>query len=153
MKIVFATYFLLISLYFVVGTPVVRNNLHQTLPLLHKQYRLSFEVYPTGTIANSFASIIQVGLGGWVDVYGDRTPAISFKPGSTELHITSSVNSNNNYIHNTPAIPLNKWTKVEVSQIREFDGYHYTIAINGLIVNDVINTDARTFANVKVSSS
>ena len=137
------------------GHPVVRNNLHQTLPVLHKQYRLSVEIQPSGTVA-SYGSIVRVGLGGDNGIYGDRTPAIFFRPSSTALDIASAVNGDKNYLAPgllAHALPLNKWTKLEVSQTRESDGYHYRIAINGLIVHDIINTDARTFTNVNVSIS
>lgn len=139
-------------MYTIVGTAVTRNNLYQVLPQLHKQWSFSVEINPAGTVSG-WGSIVHVGLGGNHAVYGDRTPGIWFVPGTTKLHIASAINGNSNYVKEPRALTLNNWTKVDISQLRQSDGYHYTISIDGTIVHDVINIDPRDFTNVKVSSS
>ena len=133
---------------------VTRNNLYKTIPTLHKQWSLTVDIMPTGLVSG-FANILRVGLGEDVTLYGDRTPTIWFNSMTTELVIASAVNGNKNY-HSvvTPAIPMDTWTRVEITQLRQFDGsYQYTIIIAGEIFDQLTNNNPEEFSNVEVYTS
>lgn len=120
--------------------------------MFYKQWSVSLEIYPSG-ILSGWSSILHVGTGGDYGVYGDRNPGIWFTSGTTKLHIACAVNGDRSYPKETDAIPLNEWTKVDIAQIRQSDGYHYTIAVDYTIILDIINTDPRDYTDVKVSSA
>ena len=112
---------------------------------------MSLDIKPTGLVG-THGNIFHIGNGPDRGSYGDRIPAIWFLPGTTKLHITSAVNGLNNYRpDDTDPIPMNEWTLVEISQLRQTDGsYQYTIKINDQIYDQIINNDAREFENIKV---
>ena len=126
--------------------------MHEVIPVLHKQWRLSFDLNPSGTI-NGWGSIIHLTIGENNSVYGDRTPGIWFYPDTTRLYITSAVNGNKDYQTGTDAIPLNDWTHVVVTQFFKSDRCHYRISVDGFVVHECYNNDPQEFDNVKVSSS
>jgi len=129
---------------------VTKNNLYQKIRILNKQWKVSLDIMPTGVI-DDWGNILHVGLGGDSDSYGDRTPAIWFRPGTTELHIASGISGNKNYYRSFPAIPMDEWTKVEINQIEENSGsFQYTIRVAGIIVFQKINTEPTEFRDVKV---
>ena len=111
---------------------------------------------PTGLV-QGFANILHVGLGEDNSRNGDRTPGIWFTSMTTKLLIQSAINGdkNSNYLYGlTPAIPMDKWTRVEVSQLRQIDGsYQYTILIAGEIFAQLTNNNPEEFSDVKVYTS
>ena len=138
---------------FILGTIALsRNNLLQVIPVLHKDWSVSVEVNPSGTISD-WSTILRVGIGGDIGVYGDRTPTLFFSAGTTSLYVTSSVNNNRNYYYDTGVFPINTWTKLDVSQSLQSDGYHFTISKDDNVVHDTINAAPQDFSNVNVSSS
>ena len=129
---------------------VSKNNLYQKIPILTKQWKVSLDIMPTGVV-DGRSNIMHVGLGGDSEVYGDRTPSISFRPGTTELTISSAISGNKNYYRTLPAIPMHQWTKVEIDQIEQTSGsFQYTIRVAGAIVHQKINTEPTEFHDVKV---
>jgi len=83
-----------------------------------------------------------------------RNPGIWFDGDSTKLHIVSAVNGILNYVTSSDPIPLNQWTKVEISQTRQNDGsYKFMISVGGDVIREITNTDPREFTDVKVSRS
>ena len=99
---------------FIVGDMVIsRNNLYEVIPVLYKQWSLSVEISPFGTVTG-WSNILHVGIGGNFEVYGDRIPGIWFISGTTRLHISSAINGNSNFQIDTDSIPMNKWTKGEL---------------------------------------
>lgn len=112
---------------------------------------MSVEIKPTGT-ETGWNNVFRMGLGGDISVYGDRNPAIWFDGDSTKLHIASAVNGNKNFVTNTNPIPLNEWTKVDISQTRQPDGsYKFTISVGGDTIREITNNDPREFKDIKVS--
>lgn len=135
------------------GLAVTFNNLYKTIPMLHKQWRISLEIMPTGVV-NGYSSIVLVGLGGDNEVYGDRSPGIWFKPASTELVISSAINGYKNYNFTTPAIPMHEFTNIEISQLEQSNGsYQYTIRLRGTILHQLINSEPTEFEDVHVYAS
>ena len=132
----------------------IKNNLDRTISTLYKQWSVSVDIMPTGLIG-SHGNIFHIGLGPDMVSYGDRIPAIWFLPDTTQLHITSAVNGQPNYRpSDTDPIPMNEWTRVEVSQLRLTDGsYQHTIRVGDTIYDQILNTDPREFKNIKVYTS
>lgn len=128
--------------------------MYHTIPTLNKQWSLSVDIRPTGLVTG-YSSILRIGSGPNNSRYGDRMPAIFFQARTTRLQIASGINSKTNYIAPyTDPIPMNKWTRVEVSQLRQTDGkYLYTIRVAGKIFHQTTNSDAREFSNMKVYTS
>ena len=139
------------------GFRVTKNNLYQTLPTLFKQWSISFHIMPLGiNPLKENTNILHIGTGGNWHQYGDRSPAIYFHPLTTEMHIYSAINGNKNFHCKFTAslIPMNEWTRVEVSQLRQSDdSYQFTIRKDDIIVFQIENTDPRTFTAVKVYTS
>jgi len=125
---------------------------------LDKQWSLSMDINPAGTV-QGLSNIIHIGTGGDQGVYGYRTPAIMFYPGTTRLQITSAINGETPYsindCHTGPdtTIDIHRWTNVVVMQVLVLNGYQFIVKLNGLPVFSVYNTDPQEFENVKVSSS
>lgn len=134
--------------------PVTQNNLYQTIPTLYKQWSLSIDIKPTGLV-RGWANILHVGLGGDVSRYGDRSPGIWFNSMTTELLIVSAINGIKNFNFGlTPAIPMEKWTRVILTQIRQLDGsYQFTIIIAGEKFAQKTNNNPVDLSNVKVFTS
>ena len=129
---------------------VTKNFLSQTIPTLFKQWSMIVDIMPMG-IVNDLSNIVHVGLGGNNAQYGDRTPSIYFLSGTTKMRIYNSVSGNKQYFIDTDPIPMNEWTRVEISQLRQVDGvYQFTVIIAGSILTQKNNTDARDFPDVKV---
>jgi hypothetical protein len=57
-----------------------RNNLVRTLPMLSKEYAISFQVYPTAYLKGKWGSVIHLSISDNIDVYGSRIPGIWFSP-------------------------------------------------------------------------
>ena len=119
----------------------IKNNLDRTISFLYKQWSVSVDILPTGLVG-SYANMFHIG--------GSNT-AIWLATGTTQLHITSAVNG---LPSNTDPIPMNEWTRVEVSQLRLTDGsYQHTIRVGDTIYDQILNTDPREFKNIKVYTS
>ena len=134
---------------------VTRNNLYETIPTLYKQWFLSLDIMPTGLVAG-WSNILHMGLGGNEEAYGDRTPGIWFTDMNTRLHIPSAINNDRNYnfYGNTDPIPMNEWTRVEVSQLRQSDdSYLFTIRIAGTVFTQIVNENPAEFSDVTVYTS
>jgi len=137
------------------GYAVSRDNQVDTIPTLYKQWALSVDIMPTGTVYG-WSNVLHVGIGGDVATYGDRTPAIYLGSGSTSMHISSAIDSNsNNFINlDSTILPMDVWTQVAISQFQLSDEtYQYTVTVGNNIVHQVQNSDAQEFNDVKVSTS
>ena len=75
-------------------------------------YRLSFDIVPTGTVAE-WSSILHFNNGGkdCCD-FGNRSPGFWFFPGSTRLHCRIGDSTDGNWGIDTDALPINRRTKV-----------------------------------------
>ena len=131
------------------GFAITRNNLHQTIPTLHKQWSLTFDYMPHGRVSG-WANILHLGLG----CYENETPGIWHSSMSTTLKIKGAINGTLNNLFNVRAIGFDKWTRVEITQFRQMDGsYQYTIIIAGKIIHQLTNNKPEEFLNVKVYTS
>ncbi|XP_065662129.1 uncharacterized protein LOC136084866 isoform X2 [Hydra vulgaris] len=134
-------------------TPLVKGNIIAEIPILDKEYLISFDVYPNKFVPY-YHSVIHFTIGSDNSNYGDRTPGIWFhENGNGTLHVAAPINGYQNYYFNTDPLKLNMWTNIEVSQFLKSTYYLYTIRINGDVVFSIINSQAQTFRNVKVYAS
>ena len=98
------------------------NNLLPTSPALvpnnpvavvfgKADYRLSFDIEPTGAIGN-WASILHFTTGNNCCGFGQRSPGIWFFPDNTRLHVRIGDSNDGNWGVDSDALPLNVRTKV-----------------------------------------
>ena len=128
-----------------------KNHYFTTIRTLPRGWRVWVEIMPLGT-QKGWSNILHATIGGNLRRYGDRTPGIWFRPGSTKLHICSPVNGNKNFCFDTRrSLPLNKYTKVAVmqTQVGNSSNYMYRVFINNKLVYKVLNKKAGVFRNVK----
>ena len=132
-----------------------RNQLLTTIPLLKKEWRVSFLFK-----ADEFEGLAQVlhlttggkGSGGGAK-YGDRTPAIWVHPTKGFL-ISSAVGGKISYSKYLGALPsTGKWTIIEISQEMVANAMIYSVTIGGNEVFSTENTEASDFENVQVFAS
>ena len=93
-----------------------RNRLLTVLPEIGEEYRVSFLLFITNSPAE-WHSIIHFTIGGNLEVYGDRTPALFTNNGL--FHFTSAINGNLNYIFEPSFLSLNTWHSIEISQLSD----------------------------------
>ena len=125
-----------------------------TKATLLRGWKVYLQINPFGTI-DGWGSILHATIGKDSQNYGDRTPGIWFHSKSTKLHICSAVNGNRNYCYNSAPLPLHKHSAVIIQQIQlgHNHQYYYQIIINGKLVLNVMNEQARVFKNVKYYAS
>ena len=131
-----------------------RNTILTTLPILTKEWRVSFELNPTSYNYNGFAQILQLGIGGKSKNIGDRTPALWIHK-SRGVYIVTTLNGKPNagkYFRSKKP-NVNEWTTVEMSQVKTGPNYIFSLVIKGETLWSVKNTDPREFSSVKVFAS
>ncbi|XP_065656161.1 uncharacterized protein LOC100212432 isoform X5 [Hydra vulgaris] len=129
---------------------LVKDNLIAELPSLEKTYSVSFKIKPT-LYSQGWKSVIHLTIGQNFGRYGDRTPAVWFlHDGSGRLTIASAINDNANYYFHTEPLQLNKWSSVQISQVRIKEVYTFIVYIDGKVIHSVENTKPQSFKNVKV---
>ena len=134
---------------------ITRNNLLATIPLLKKEWKVSFDFK-----GNSFKGLQQIlhmtvgGKGaGRKAKHGDRTPAI-WTHSSKGLLISSSVGGKPSFSKYLKPLPSSgEWINIEV--VQQLEGSHmiYTIQIGGEQVFSTRNAKPLVFENVKVFAS
>ena len=134
---------------------IQRNQLLTTIPILKKEWKLSFEFK-----ANSFKGLTQIfhmtsggkGAGSGAK-YGDRTPAI-WAHASKGLLISSAVGGKFSYSKFFKPLPApGEWVKVEVGQEIVGSDVIYSIYIGDKNVFSVRNSRPSEFRNVKAFSA
>ena len=122
------------------------------LPKLERQWYLSFDIIPGKKLRKSWTSILHASIKSNNKKYGDRTPAILFRPKTRRLHICTALGGKKNYCYNSKSLPKNRYTNVQVRQTWNTKSkvYQYIITIDGRVVRRVTNTRAQVFKNVKL---
>ena len=85
------------------GFLVESGNIYETIPILYRQWYLSFDVKLAENTSGQ-KNIVQIGKGGNWQKYGDRTPFIQYLS-LGELYINSAVNGRPNYAYLTNKMP------------------------------------------------
>jgi len=115
---------------------------------LGRQYILTFQLFLTNANSGSgYKSVIHLTIGGDNVEYGDRTPAL-WVYGGTQLHFGSAIDGNKDYSFTTPAISLNTWYSIEISQLEDGSEIVFSVKVNGDSVVSKTNSDARDFPKV-----
>ena len=134
---------------------IARNELLTIIPLLKKEWKLSFDFKATGF--SGLQQVLHMTIGGKGtgsgSKYGDRTPAI-WTHSSKGFLISSAVGGKYSFAKYFKLLPsVDEWTTLEISQ--EFDGSKmiYSITIGGTKVFSTTNSKPSQFENVKVYSS
>ena len=132
-----------------------RNQLLTTIPLLKKEWRVSFQFKAHGF--EEFAQVLHLTTGGKGSggnaKYGDRTPAIWVHPSKGFL-ISSAVGGRISYSMYLDALPsTRKWINIEVSQEMVANAMIYSITIGGNEVLSLKNSEPSDFENVQVFAS
>ena len=133
---------------------IEKSNLIANRPVLLRGWKVSLKIHPTG-IYGGWSNILHATIGRDLGRHGDRTPGIWFLPGTTRMHICSTVNGNPNYCFNSKALPLHKESRIVIKQVQRLINYqyYYQVIIDGKKVVDVLNENAQIFKNVKYYAS
>jgi len=127
---------------------------------LGEEYTITFQLLLTaGTPAptsSTAGSIIHFTIGGnCCGVPGDRTPALWVYNG-TEIVLRSTIDGQANYgilpgqFPDLPAISLNTWHTVEISQLSNGSEIVFYMKLDGSTIATKINNQPRSFKNVKI---
>ena len=141
-----------------------KNNLLGTLPTLAKEWKISFEFKPKSYNRNGFSQILHFTIGGKGIATGERTPALWIykKNGVAKVWIKTALNGkpNEGDLSDKKPPPVNKWSKVEVSQVRKRNPvgsqgsyFVFSLVIGGEIFIYEENNSPTKFSNVKVFTS
>ena len=139
---------------FVNEQEIKRDNLLTTLPVLKKEWRVSFEFKATEEIKDGFSQILHMTIGGMGAglnaKYGDRTPAV-WTHSTKGLLVVSAVGGKVGYSKYFKPLPtLGEWVKIKVGQELVGQQMIYSISIRGKEVHFVKNTKPAVFKNVGV---
>ena len=135
---------------------IKRNVLLATIPLLKKEWKLSFE-FKASSFTTGLRQILHMTIGGKgigsSAEYGDRTPAI-WASSRRGFLISSAVNGKYSYAKYFKSLPAKgKWINIEIGQELEESEMTYYIIIGGKKVHSTVNSEPEEFENVKVFSS
>merc|ERR1719250_476992 len=139
---------------------LTRNNKLGEVDFLGEEYTITFQLLLTaGTPAptsSTAGSIIHFTIGGdCCGVPGDRTPALWVYNG-TEIVLRSTIDGQANYgilpdqFPDLPAISLNTWHTVEISQLSNGSEIVFYMKLDGSTIATKINNQPRSFKNVKI---
>ena len=134
---------------------ITRDNLLANIPLLKKEWKVSFDFK-----ANNFTAFQQLlhltvggkGVGSGAK-YGDRTPAI-WTHSSKGFLVSSAVGGKPSFAKYFKALPsTGEWINIEVGQQLEGSKMIYSIFIGGKKVFSNRNAKPAEFENVQVFAS
>ena len=133
---------------------LTQNDLLTTLPTLSKEWRITFDFYPTSYEQGGYAQILQLTTGSKSGKIGDRTPALWIH-NTKGVYIATTLNGKASVgkFFSTKKPLLNEWTTVDISQTKKGSVYMFSFAINGEILWSTENSDPREFSDVEVYAS
>ena len=125
------------------------NNLIGEVKEQHKEWEISFDIKPLGKIGH-YARIFQVNAGAY-GTYGDRNPWVGFIQNSFTFQFSSAIDNNPWYHTEFRELTINTVTNIVIKQIRTtVDRYVYSIYINRTLIFQKLNTNPKSFKNVKI---
>ena len=133
---------------------LTKNDLLTTLPTLTKEWRVTFDFYPTSYNYRGYAQILQMSTNGRSGKIGDRTPALWIH-NTRGVYIATTLNGKPSVgkFFKTKKPPLNQWTTIEIIQAKKGSVFMFSLAIGGKTLWSVENSDPREFSDVKVYAS
>ena len=136
-----------------------KGKILHKLPILPKEWKLSFELMPTGFLTDVWGNVIHVGdpqlfgtthnYHGMPSIYiGNDCHCNQPKVLRFHYHANGVIGTRNT---NTPQ--LNQWTKIEVSQLLVANQYRLTFSVNGFKVGSDLNRSPQEFKDVNLYAS
>ncbi|XP_012555856.2 uncharacterized protein LOC101239439 isoform X1 [Hydra vulgaris] len=126
---------------------LAKDNLYLTLPLLEKEFFISFELKPT-FYAHGYHSVLRFEFG------NGRYIAVGFENGDGTLVINSVLSVTiNKSVHPDSRLTLNRWTTIKMYQ-QVFGSMHiYSLEVNGKLIFTKVNENPVDFTFVTVHAS
>ena len=125
--------------------PITKNTLITTIPLLPKEYEISFDFKPTKWISGWTNILILTtgGNSGW----GERIPA--FFPLNGKISIANGIVGLGNGIW-SPSMPLNEWVHFKLTQHLEGKAFVYRVYMDHRLLMVKVNVKPQEFKQVDV---
>ena len=136
---------------------IKKKSLLGTVPLLRKEWRVSFEFKAT-SYGKGLRQILHMTIGGKGHgssaKYGDRIPAI-WTHHTRGFYISSGVDGKVSYYKWFKGLlpTIGQWVSIEIGQEQELSKIVYYIMIGGKRLFSVTNSKPQEFENVKVYST
>ena len=136
---------------------LVKGNLIATIPSMGKEWKVSFEINPTRYF-QKLANILHLTTGGKgmgaKAKPGERIPAVWLHQ-NLGVIIAASLKGKATVLKKfaKSLVPINKWTWFNISQVKEGRNYMYKVALGGVEVLAMKNSQPEEFKNVKVFAS
>ena len=127
-------------------TVITKGSLVTTLPVLPKQYEISFDFKPTKWI-RGWSNIIHLSTNGNIG-WGNRIPA--FFPLGRKVGIVNALSGNGNYYFWSLPLLLKKWVHFRMMQRLEGGKYVYRVYMDGFLLREKVNSKAQDFKYVDV---
>ena len=127
-------------------TALTKNTLVSTIPLLPKQYEISFDFKATKW-PSGWHSILHMTKGsdtGW----GNRIPAILTYSG--KVFISNAIDGNANWNFYSLPVDMNKWVNFRLTQHLEGHNYVYRVYMNGFLLKEHMNKRPEDFHQVDI---
>ena len=115
---------------------------------------MSFEFNPKSYNYRGYAQILQMTIGSRNGNVGDRTPALWIH-NTRGVYISTTLDGKPNVgkFFRTKKPPINEWTRVEISQVKNGRKYLFSVAIKGETLWSEENTRPKEFTDVMVFAS
>ena len=130
-----------------------KSSLLTTLPILPKEWRLTFEINPK-SYASSYSQVLQISKGGKVGQIGDRTPSLWFHK-SRGIYLVTALSGKANvgkfFRNSLPRV--GEWTRLVISQAKVGSKYIFSLVVDGEELWSAENLRPLEFSNVKVYDS
>lgn len=96
-----------------------QGHIYGTIPMLYKQWSVSFDLNPHGTISG-WSSVFRMGQGARYSGRGNSMPSIWFWPNTNRLHICVERNNSTHFFYNPNfTFSRNRWTTVKITHLRK----------------------------------
>ena len=134
------------------ASPLVKGKLLTSIPVLGKQWRVSFEVFPENFDHTGLASVLHLRTGEKGTRFGRRIPAVLIQRNKRVL-VSTALGKKlifTKRFRSKYGPALRNWTKIEVGQSLQGEDYIYSIDLGGRQVFTANNSRPRDFYDVKV---
>lgn len=135
------------------------GKLLYTIPFWSKEFEITLEVKPKGTVSSGWSHIVRFrGLPGVCCSAGVRQPLLFFITGTTKIgfRMNSDTYNDYHYYQSNTSLQLNEFHTIKVTQKLKTDGsgeYRVTLTINGIVEDDYSYSNSRSYTDVKVYAS
>ena len=140
-------------LYFQAGFNLAKGKLLKQIPIVERQWYLSFDIQPGQKVLETLGSILNLTIGGDPTQYGNRITAVFLKPKSTELMVCTTLGTNKDNCYNIGGnLQSNKFTNVQIRQTwdTKHKVYKSIISFDNEIKHSVNNPTPLVFRNVNL---